>query len=186
MRRSPAALLPLLCFLAVPAGADSYFPNTTGLSWRYSNGEVQSAGKPRVLRGVSVIPVGHSVYGKLVSEDYLEYTAAGVFLRGVQSGGRLNWYSPPLQVYPAAPLVPGQVWTSVTTGGLKLSGRVVGTQALRTQSGSYNAFVVRSEVTAGGTGPGVQASSTQYAYFVPGLGVVRYQTADGSTVDLLK
>ena len=66
---------------------------------------------------------------------------------------------------------------------------MVGTQALRTQSGSYNALVVRSEVSAGAAtagAAGVQNTSTQYAYFVPGLGVVRYQTADGSTVDLLK
>ena len=170
----------------VLAANDSYFPNTPGTQWRYSNGETQQTGKARVIGGVNVVPVGHSVNGKLVSEDYLEYRSDGVYLRGVQAGGKLNWYLPPLQVYPASPLAPGQVWTSVTGSGLRLSGRVVGTQALRTQSGSYNALVVRSEVAAGGTVTGVQKSSTQYAYFVPGLGVVRYQTADGSTVDLLK
>jgi hypothetical protein len=31
-----------------------------------------------------------------------------------------------------------------------------------------------------------QSSNVQNAYFVPGLGVVRFQTADGSTVDLIK
>ncbi len=182
--------LTLALFLLTPALAatDTYFPSAAGTQWRYSNGETQRAGQPRVIQGVNVVPLGHSVGGKLVSEDYLEYTAAGVYLRGVQAGGRLNWYTPPLQVYPASPLTPGQVWSSITLGGLRLSGRVVGTQALRTQSGSYNALVVRSEVSAGAaTGAaGVQNTSTQYAYFVPGLGVVRYQTADGSTVDLLK
>lgn len=179
------ALIGLLLAQALAAN-DTYFPNTAGTLWRYSNGETQQTGKPRVIQGVNVVPLGHSVGGRLVSEDYLEYTPVGVFLRGVQAGGKLNWYTPPLQVYPASPLSPGQVWTSVTGSGLRLSGRVVGTQALRTQSGSYNAYVVRSEVTAGNGKAGVQGSSTQYAYFVPGLGVVRYQTADGSTVDLLK
>ena len=185
--------LTLAVFLLTPALAanDTYFPNAAGTRWRYSNGETQQTGRPRVIRGVNVVPLGHSVGGRLVAEDYLEYRADGVYLRGVQAGGRLNWYTPPLQVYPASPLTPGQVWSSVTLGGLRLSGRVVGTQALRTQSGSYNALVVRSEVSAGaatvGTGAtGVQNTSTQYAYFVPGLGVVRYQTADGSTVDLLR
>ncbi|WP_424949550.1 hypothetical protein [Deinococcus sp.] len=184
MRRS----LFLLALLLPPAlaASDTYFPNTPGTQWRYSNGETQQAGRPRVIQGVNVVPVGHSVGGKLVSEDYLEYRADGVFLRGVQAGGKLNWYTPPLQVYPASPLAPGQVWTTTTGSGLRLSGRVVGTQALRTQSGSYNALVVRSEVAAGGAATGVQSSSTQYAYFVPGLGVVRYQTADGSMVDLLR
>lgn len=188
MRRS----LALAVFLLTPALAatDTYFPNAAGTRWRYSNGETQQTGRPRVIQGVNVVPLGHSVGGKLISEDYLEYRADGVYLRGVQAGGKLNWYTPPLQVYPASPLTPGQVWSSVTLGGLRLSGRVVGTQALRTQSGNYNALVVRSEVSAGaaaGSGAaGIQNTSAQYAYFVPGLGVVRYQTADGSTVDLLK
>ncbi len=186
MRRLLFSLL-----LAVPltlawAAPSAYFPNAAGTQWRYSNGETQQAGPPRVVQGVSVVPLSHSVGGRLVSEDLLEYRSGAVYLRGVQAGGKLNWYSPPLQVYPASPLVPGQVWTSVTSGGLRLSGRVVGTQALRTQSGSYNALVVRSEVAAGTAAAGVQTTSTQYAYFVPGLGVVRYQTADGSTVDLIR
>lgn len=183
MRR--ALILVALFLTPVLAASAAYFPNATGTQWRYSNGETQLVGKPRTVQGVPVVPVQHSVGGKLVSEDYLEYTASGVYLRGVQAGGKLNWYTPPLQVYPASPLSPGQVWSSQTATGLRLSGRVVGTQALRTQSGSYNALVVRSEVVAGGS-VGVQNSSTQYAYFVPGLGVVRYQTADGSTVDLLR
>ncbi len=183
--RRPLTLSALLLTSAL-AASDTYFSNAPGTLRRYSNGETQQTGRSRVIQGVNVVPVGHSVGGKLVSEDYLEYTASGVFLRGVQAGGKLNWYLPPLQVYPASPLASGQVWTSVTGSGLRLSGRVVGTQALRTQSGSYNALVVRSEVAPGGTATGVQNSSTQYAYFVPGLGVVRYQTADGSNVDLLK
>ena len=183
--RRPLLLLALLV-TPVLAANGAYFPSTPGIQWRYSNGETQQTGKARVIGGVNVVPVSHSVNGRLVSEDYLEYRADGVYLRGVQASGTLNWYLPPLQVYPASPLIPGQVWTSVTGGGLRLSGRVVGTQALRTQSGSFNALVVRSEVAAGGTAIGVQKSSTQYAYFVPGLGVVRYQTADGSTVDLLR
>jgi hypothetical protein len=183
--RLPAFTLVVLLLTSAQAASDPYFPNATGTQWRYSNGETQQAGRPRTVQGVVVVPLSHSVGGRLVSEDYLEYTAAGVYLRGVQAGGKLNWYTPPLQVYPASPLSPGQVWTSVTTAGLRLSGRVVGTQALRTQSGNYNALVVRNEV-ASGNAAGVQNSSTQYAYFVPGLGVVRYQTADGSTVDLLR
>lgn len=183
--RLPVFTLAALLLTSALAASDAYFPNAAGTQWRYSNGETQQVGKPRTVQGVVVVPLSHSVGGRLVSEDLLEYTAAGVYLRGVQAGGKLSWYTPPLQVYPASPLSPGQVWSSVTAGGLRLSGRVVGTQALKTQSGSYNALVVRNEV-ASGTSAGVQNSSTQYAYFVPGLGVVRYQTADGSTVDLLR
>ena len=169
---------------AVPA---DYFPNSPGRVWRYSNGEVQQTLAGRTVQGVRVVPLSHSVGKQLVSVDYLEYRGGGVLLRGVQAGagGRLSWYPSPLVVYPPGPLLPGQSWSSASGGpnGLRLSGQVMGIQPLTTGAGNFNALVIRNEVLIGSD---ARKSSTQYAYFVPGLGVVRYQTADGSTIDLLK
>ncbi|ULH16406.1 hypothetical protein MF271_07410 [Deinococcus sp. KNUC1210] len=182
-------LLPaLVCFaLWCPVAASSaggYFPNTPGTLWRYSSGEVQQTMPARTVRGVQVIPLSHSVGTQLVSVDYLEYKGGAVLLRGVQAGGRLNWYSPPLLVYPGT-LAAGQRWSSASSGtaGLRLSGQVLGAQPLTTALGSFNTLVIRNDVQSGTDAKRV---STQFVYFVPGLGVVRYQAADGSTVDLLK
>ncbi|UWX63366.1 hypothetical protein [Deinococcus rubellus] len=86
---------------------------------------------------------------------------------------------PPLTVYPSSPLTLGQRWES-TSGSLKLSSRVMGSEPLSLSAGNFNALLIRSDVSSGG------GTSTQYSYFVPGLGVVRYQTAGGQVVDLLK
>ncbi|MFC4456006.1 hypothetical protein [Deinococcus sonorensis] len=171
------AALPFSTLAAPPPG---YYPAQTGISWRYSNGETQRLEAARVVRGVTVTPLSHVLGGVTVSQDLMAYRPDGVYLHGVQVGTRVSWYSPPLQVYPAAPLSPGQTWTS-GTAALQLSGRVMGTQAIRTQAGSYNTLVIRSELrTSSGAG------NVQYSYFVPGLGVVRYQGSDGGTVDLLR
>ena len=184
-----------LFLLLGPALADmspGYFPRTPGTIWRYSSGEVQQALATKTVQGVQVTPVSHTVGAQLISVDYLEYRGGGVFLRGVQAagtGGRLSWYEPPLVVYPPGPLQAGQQWSSASvavkkgTGSLRLSGQVIGSRALTTALGSFNALVIRNDISSGNT---TKNPSAQYVYFVPGLGVVRYQSADGSTVDLVK
>lgn len=171
---------PLLVLLSgVAQAAGSYFPNSSATLWRYSNGETQQIGQPTAVKGVSVVPTLHQIGGVTVAEDLLEYRSGGVYLRGVRIGKQLVWYSPPLTVYPSSPLTLGQRWES-KSGSLKLSSRVMGNQPLSLASGNYNALLIRSEVSSAGS------SSVQYSYFVPGLGVVRYQAEGGQVVDLLK
>ncbi|MDB5046472.1 MAG: hypothetical protein JWQ08_2522 [Deinococcus sp.] len=179
-----AALLSCLVLALVPvAGAavpSGYYPHTTGTRWTYSSGETQEVGKPALYRGVRVVPVAHQYGSTVYTQDLLEYRADGsVWLRGVNAGGRVNWYTPPLNVYPPGPLVPGQTWSSAS-GTLKSASTVRGAEPLRVGSVSYNALVIRTVLTSGGR------QSTQLTYFVPTVGVVRYQTADGSQIDLVK
>ncbi|GAA3996907.1 hypothetical protein GCM10022631_04200 [Deinococcus rubellus] len=180
MKRGPVlpALLALL-LLSSGRAAGNYFPNAPSTTWRYSSGEIQQIGQPTTVKGVSVIPTAHQIGGVTVSEDLLEYRGGGVYLRGVRIGKQVVWYTPPLTVYPSSPLTLGQRWES-TSGSLKLSSRVMGSEPLSLSAGNFNALLIRSDVSSGG------GTSTQYSYFVPGLGVVRYQTAGGQVVDLLK
>lgn len=177
--RTLGAALTGLALLGSALAAD-YFPSAPGTAWRYSNGETQQFGAPRSVRGVSVRPLAHSLAGRKISEDLLEYGARGVFLRGVQTGPALTWYDPPLMLYPAGPLFPGMQWDSASSG-LRLSSRVMGQEAVKLAAGSYNALVIRTEASTSGG-----AASTRYAYFVPGYGTVRFVSEDGRAVDLLK
>ncbi|WP_019010643.1 hypothetical protein [Deinococcus aquatilis] len=181
--RVAACLSSLLLACAPAAGAatpSSYYPQKTGLRWSYSSGETQEIGTPAVYKGVRVIPVTHQYGSTVYTQDLLEYRADGsVWLRGVNAGGRVNWYTPPLNVYPPGPLTPGQTWSSAS-GALKSSSRVTGVEPLRIGKTSYNTLVIRTVLTSGGR------QSIQLTYFVPTVGVVRYQTADGSQIDLVK
>ncbi len=171
-------LLALMLSSAALASGN-YFPNAPATTWRYSNGETQQIGQPTTIKGVSVIPTAHQVAGRTVSEDLLEYRSGGVYLRGVRIGTQVIWYTPPLTVYPSSPLTLGQRWES-SSGQVKLSSRVMGNEPLSLPAGNFNALLIRSDVSSGG------GTSTQYTYFVPGLGVVRYQASGGQVVDLLK
>ena len=175
---------PLALLLALLAGnalaAPAYYPYSPGTKWRYSNGETQVVGQPRVVKGVTVTPLSHSFGGKVVSEDLLELRAGGVFLRGSQVAGRLIWYEPALTLYPASPLLPGITWQSAS-GRLSLGGRVMGQEAVQNAAGAFNALVIRTEVNSG-----AGAASAQFSDFVPGVGVVRFVSANGQAVDLLK
>ena len=172
--------LPILLLLSTALASGTYFPSAPSTIWRYSSGETQQLGQPVTIKGVSVTPTAHQLGGRTVSEDLLEYRGSGVYLRGVRIAGQVIWYNPPLTVYPSSPLTLGQRWESVS-GSLKLSSRVMGNEALSIAAGNFNTLVIRSDVSSGGS-----SVSTQYSYFVPGLGVVRYQTASGQVVDLLK
>lgn len=157
-----------------------YYPHTSGTSWTYSSGETQVVGPAVTHRGVRVVPVSHQFGGRTFTQDLLEYRTDGsVWLRGVNAGGRLAWYAAPINVYPPAPLSPGQRWTSAS-GNLKSSSAVTGVAAINIQGRKYNALRVRTETTAGGQ------ISVQTVYFVPSVGVVRFETADGSQIELMR
>lgn len=172
--------LTVLCAASLASAAGGYYPSAPGTTWKLSNGEVQRLLQPVTLKGVQVTPLQHVVGGKLVSEDLMEFRDGAVYLRGTRVGGKLNWYEPPLTVYPASPLTPGQSWTS-SAGGLTLTSRVMGQEALTLGVGRFNALVIRNDVT---TSSG--AGSATFSYFVPGVGTVRYVSGNGSPVDLVK
>ena len=182
-------LLTVLAFssVALPSvawAAPPYYPDGVGTTWKFSSGEVQKLLQPVTVKGVKVSVLSHSVGGKIIQQDYLEYTANGVYFRGSKAGGKLTWYTPRLLIYPAAPLSPGLQWSSSGSSGvdtLEYVGRVVGQEAVVNSAGRFNAVVVRNDIT---TSSG--ASSTLYTYFVPTVGPVRITTSDGTSVDLTK
>lgn len=181
LRLLPALLLGSLAWAAAQSGAyPNYYPHASGIHWTYSNGETQVVGPAVTHRGVRVVPVSHQFGGQTFTQDLLEYCPDGsVWLRGVNVGGRLSWYAAPLNVYPPAPLVPGQRWSS-GSGALKASSAVTGVAAVDAAGRKYNALRIRTETTLDGQ------VSVRTVYFVPGLGVVRHETADGSRAELLR
>lgn len=177
-------LFTILTLSSVALAAPPYYPNGVGMTWKFSSGEVQKMLQPVTVKGVKVSVLSHAIGGKLIQEDYLEYTATGVFLRGSKAGGKLTWYTPRLMVYPTAPLSPGLQWTTTGASGkntLEYTGRVVGQEAVVNSAGRFNAVIVRNDIT---TSSG--ASSTLYTYFVPTIGPVRITTSDGTVIDLTK
>ncbi|PNY83114.1 hypothetical protein CVO96_15165 [Deinococcus koreensis] len=155
-----------------------YYPYLPGERWTYSSGESQVVGASVVHRGVKVTPVSHQYGSTTYTQDLLELRADGsVWLRGVNAGGRLTWFTAPLNVYPPGPLSPGMAWTSGSST-FRLASHVTGMSALRLSAGTFNALSIRTDTTAGGR------VSTQTTYFVPTLGIVRYLAGDGSVVDL--
>lgn len=150
-----------------------YYPHQAGKSWTYGNGETQVVGAPVTYRGLSLVPVNH-LFGKLlVQQDLMEYRPDGsVWLRGIHQNGKLTWLAQPLNVYPPGPLSVGRRWKS---GPDDVS--VTGTQAVKTSAGTFNALVVTTFSSGG--------KRAQHRYFVPTLGVVQFQTADGTVVPLI-
>jgi hypothetical protein len=171
----------------VLAQGQAYFPNTLGLTWRFSNGETQKFIQPDTIKGVKVSILMHNVGGQIVQLDYLEYGKDGVFLRGSKVAGKITWYEPRIMIYPPAPLSAGLQWQSAGAtdkekkNTLQYIGRVVGQEPVENEAGRFNAFVIRSDIT---TSSG--AATTVYTYFVPTRGTVRITTGDGSQVNLLK
>ncbi|MFC3834641.1 MULTISPECIES: hypothetical protein [Deinococcus] len=176
--RMGAALLVLALGGVQAAPLPGYYPYQSGTRWTYTSGEMQVVGPAVVHRGVTVTPVSHLYGGTTYSQDLLELRADGsVWLRGVNTGGRLAWFSVPLTVYPPGPLHPGMAWSSANTA-MTLRSKVTGMSALKLPSGTFNALTIRTDTTVKGR------VTTQTTYFVPTLGIVRYQTADGSVIDL--
>ena len=177
-----AAIL-LLCAGAT-AVAQSYYPNQAGMSWTYSSGETQQLGGPRDMGGRQVMVLTHYFEGVPISEDYMEYTPQGVISYGSAAGGQVYVYEPALVVYPQEPLAQGMTWTGTTTLGgfnLTLSSEVIGLRGVDTQAGRFNALLIRQTTLTSNGGQTVLD-----IYFVPAVGIVRFVTQDGSTIDLIE
>lgn len=164
----------------VLATAKNYHPNTPGTTWTYSNGETQIVGKARQYKGVKVTPINHQYGNILITQDLVEYRPDGsVWLRGVNTSGKLSWYQKPLMIYPAGVMVPGASWKSVG-GGIERVSQVTGSQGVRTKVGAYNALVIQTDTLVG------NEVTTQLNYFVPTVGIVKIVTAEGAEVELVK
>ena len=171
--------------IATAGLAQPYYPNGDGLSWTYSSGETQIMQGPRPLDGTEVMVLTHYFEGAPVSEDYLVFREDGsVMSLGTAAGGQRFTYDPPLLVWPAPPLQPGQTWQTTTDVGgisLTLSAEVLGLRGVRTTAGRFNAFQVR-QVTLTSSG----ARTVLDLFFVPTVGIVRFVSQDGTSVDLIE
>lgn len=178
-----AALIVALTSVFAAAQTQSYYPHAPGLSWTYSSGETQTLSGPRTMNGREVMVLTHYYEGIPISEDYLEYRADGVLSHGTAAGGQVFGYEPGLVVYPAEPLAPGATWTSTSRMAgfnVTLSAEVVGLRGVATTVGRYNALLIRqTTLTSNG------ARTLLDIYFVPTVGIVRFVTQDGTTIDLI-
>jgi len=175
----------LLAFLSLGSAKNAYFPNATDLSWTYSNGEEQRMSGPYQLDDKAVMVLTHYMNGKIASEEYLVYTDNGVFNLGTaKEGGELLRYEPPMVVYEGSSLTVGQAWQSksvINDIEITFSSEVIGVQGIKTESGRYNALVIRQQ-TFTDTG----GQTTLDVYFVPSVGIVRFSSSDGDVTDLVE
>jgi hypothetical protein len=188
--RGGALVAPILIVLTLLAlllagtavAQEGYYPSAHGLSWTYDSGETQTLTGPRVFEGVEVMVLTHFFDGVPVSEDYLLF-GEGVESLGTASGGQIVSYIPPLQVYAPGPLSVGQTWESSTrVSGFEivLSAEVLALRGVSTAAGRFNALQIR-QTTATTSG----AETVLDLYFVPSVGIVRFVTNDGTTIDLI-
>jgi hypothetical protein len=184
-RRTLWALALVVVWALGAAGrANDYFPSGEGLSWTYSSGETQAMSGPRAWNGLEVMVLTHYLDGVPVSEDYLTFDPDGVRTHGTAAGGAVVRYDPPLLIYAAAPLQPGTTWSTTTeVAGLSisLSAEVVGLRGVQTPAGRFNALQIRQR-TLTSTG----GRTLLDLFLVPGVGVVRFVTEDGTTIDLIE
>ena len=184
--KTPKTALFFLVFALLSFGIakNDYFPNQTGLSWTYSNGEEQRMSGPYELDDTAVMVLTHYMDGEIASEEYLVYAENGVFNLGTASNeGELLRYDPPLVVYEGSSLTVGQSWQSksVIKGiEISLNSEVIGVQGIKTESGRYNALIIRQQTF---TDTGGQTALD--VYFVPGIGIVRFSSSDGDVIDLV-
>jgi hypothetical protein len=166
------------------AGARDYYPVGDGFSWTYSSGETQVMAGPRDFDGSSIMVLTHYLSGIPVSEDFLLYDAQGVLTLGTASGGQVVRFVPPLIVYGPSPLEVGDSWQSTTQLGdvsITLAAEVLGLRGVQTPAGRFNALQIRQRtLTSSG------ASTVLDIYFVPGVGIVRFVTQDGTVIDLIE
>jgi hypothetical protein len=185
-RAARASCWTLVVAIALAGGAlaNGYFPAGDGLSWTYDNGATQVMSGPRLLDGAEVMVLTHYIEGVPVSEDYLVFGADGVRTVGTAAAGQVTRYEPPLLVYAAAPLQPGATWTSSTRiAGIDvtLSSEVVGLRGVQTPAGRFNALQIRQR-TLTSTG----GQTLLDLFLVPGVGIVRFVTQDGTVIDLIE
>ena len=178
------ALTACAALLLGVAWAQGYYPNEPGMSWTYSSGETQTLSGPREVEGRQLLVLTHYFEGVPISEDYLEYTDQGVFSHGSAAGGQVFQYRPALVVYPPSPLEAGMTWTGTTAlpgFDLTLSAEVLGLRGVATPAGRFNAFHIRQTTLTSNGGRTVID-----IYFVPTVGIVRFETQDGTVIDLIE
>lgn len=170
---------------SLAASPRSYYPHSTNTSWRYSSGETQVFAAAKIVNGLKVSVLQHIANKQVIAEDYLEYSADGVFLRGQKTGGKIIWYTPRLMIYPKAPLSVGMQWKSQSQsnqgGQITLKAEVLSQEGIVNSAGRYNALVIRTDISTSSN----QSSSMQ-SYFVPSVGTVRYLSGNGDSIDLLR
>jgi len=182
-RRLARALLAVAA-LAGLAAANGYYPFGDGLTWTYDSGTTQVMSGPRSLEGTEVMVLTHYLDGVPVSEDYLTFGPDGVATVGTAAAGRLTLYDPPLLIYGPPPLQPGLTWTSTTRlAGIEitLNSEVVGLRGVQTPAGRFNALQIRQR-TLTSTG----GQTLLDLFLVPGVGIVRFVTQDGTVIDLIE
>ncbi|HZJ10296.1 MAG TPA: hypothetical protein VFD39_11415 [Trueperaceae bacterium] len=173
-----------LAMLSGAALAQAYYPAEAGMSWTYSSGETQLLSGPRDLGGRQVMVLTHYYDGVPISEDYMEYTPQGVISYGSAAGGEVFTYQPALIVYPQEPLASGMTWKSTTSlsgFNLTLSSEVVGLRGVATPVGRFNALLIRQTTLTSNGGQTILD-----IYFVPTVGIVRFETQDGTVIDLIE
>jgi hypothetical protein len=186
--RAPRLVLASIALLALVASAlaatpAGYYPDRSGMSWTYSSGETQQLSGPREVDGHKVMVLTHYFKGVPVSEDYLQFGPDGVTTIGTAASGKITLYPTPLTVYPAGPLKPGMQWQSTTklpSFDITLSSEVVGIRGVKTEAGRFNALQIRQRTLTSNGGKTVMD-----LFFVPSVGVVRFVTQDGTTIDLI-
>jgi len=176
------AVLSLLA-AGLAAAPPDYYPARSGSSWTYSSGETQQLAGPREVDGHEVMVLTHYFNGVPVSEDYMQFGPDGVQTIGTAASGKVTLYPTPLTVYPAGPLRPGMQWQSTTklpAFDITLSCEVIGVRGVKTQAGRFNALQIRQRtLTSNG------AKTVMDVFFVPSVGIVRFVTQDGTTIDLI-
>lgn len=178
MKRALALLLGLALGVAAPP---AYYPNGIGYAWLYSSGEEQVFSRQQ--EGFLVLE--HRYPKRPVVADLLRYTPdQGVYLEGLIIGKTVQRYTPALQLYPAPPLTVGTRWGGKSVLGgqtVALLGEVSRIEGVNVPAGRFNAYVLRTSTVTGDGG-----SVVVEIYYVPGVGIVRYATPDGGTIDLVK
>jgi len=181
--RAALALLLLAAASVTTVRASDYYPATDGWTWTYDSGTTQAMSGPRDFEGTQVMVLTHYLGGVPVSEDYLTFAPDGVRTLATAAGGQVVRYDPPLLVYGPAPLQPGSNWTSTTrVGGIDvtLSAEVVGLRGVQTPAGRFNALQIRQRTLTSNGG-----QTLLDLYLVPGVGIVRFVTQDGTVIDLI-
>jgi len=182
MRRLSVILL-LFAVALAKTPLDQYYPHALGMTWRYTSGEVQRFVEVKKMRGTEVWMLEHQYKTGTKMTEALAFRNDGVWIFAVITGGKTLAYNPPLKLYPPPPLRKGMSWKQTTElkgQKLEMSAEVLGVSGVVVPAGKFNAFKIRNRLRAEGG-----AESVVDLYFVPGVGVVRYETANG-VIDLVE
>lgn len=162
------------------AASPEYYPSGIGYVWMYSTGMEQAF--TREQSGMLVFE--RKLPNQPVTADLLRYTAQGVYIEGLIIGKQVFRYTPALLLYPQPPLFIGQEWGGKSSFGgqsVAVFGKVLRIEGVSVPAGRFNAYVLRTSTVTGDGG-----SVVLEVYFVPGVGIVRYASSDGGTIDLTK